>query len=140
MSKRDLADIEAIETVPLVDRPRSENTYAALQASRGAVARSEGANVLPWRGRLLASAYLDLRGLDAGRKRLSNSPDCAAETLMRVATPHSAVFCFDPDQCPQPIIAPVKLRETVDHAHLAQRILSRLRLPTGPLERAGGLS
>ena len=78
MSKRDLADIEATETVPLADRPRPESTYAALQASCGAVARGEGANVLPWRGKLYASACPDPLGLDGGRnagsKRLSNIP------------------------------------------------------------------
>ena len=113
MSKRDLADIEATETVPLADHPTPESTYAALQASCGAVARGEGANVLPWRGKLSASVCLDLRGLDGGRnagsKRLSNIPERAAVALMKLGTGRAALFGFDPDHCP--IIASVRLRE-----------------------------
>ena len=46
---------------------------------------------------------------------------------------------LDPDQCPQPIIAPVRLRGTGDHPHLDQPISSTLRLPMGSLERVRGL-
>ena len=137
MSKRDLADIEATETVPLADRPRPESTYAALQASCGAVARGEGANLLPWR---YASACLDLRGLDGGRnagsKRLSNIPERAAVALMKLRTGRAALFGFDPDHCP--IIASVRLRGTSDHPHLDQPISSTRRLPMESLERVRG--
>jgi hypothetical protein len=143
MSKRDLADIEAPETVPLADHPRPERTYAAMLPYSGAVARGEGANLLPWRGKLYTSACLDLRGLDGGRnagsKRLSNIPERAAVVLMKLGTARAALFGFDPDQCPQPFIAPVRLQGTSDHPHLDQPISSTRRLPMGSLEPVRGL-
>jgi hypothetical protein len=140
MSKRNLVDIEATETVPLADCPWLESTFDTLQASCVAVARHEGANVLPWRGN--ARACLDLRGLDgggdAGSKRLSNITEHAAVALMRLGIARVALFGFDPDHCLQPVIAPVRLRGTGAPAHLDQPIQSMLRLPLGSPEPVRG--
>ena len=105
------------------------------------IRRGEGANVLPWRGKLYASACLDLRGLDGGRnagsKRLSNIPERAAVALMKLRTGRAALFGFDPDHCP--IIASVRLRGTGNHPPLDQPISSTRRLPMGSLEPVRGL-
>jgi hypothetical protein len=85
MSKRDLADIKAIETVPRADRPRPESTYAALQASHGAVARGEGANLLPWpenSTRAHVWTYSDLIQINA-RSRSSPQSDCGELSTTR---------------------------------------------------------